>query len=303
MNYRKSSLLALALTLSCSLYAQDVQKTPQAQSRLRDTCDLLHNWVITPALKTITLPFRVVMFGTFAKIDEEMEAEIRDIAKEMGINHNFVVTTLSRTKLKKITPKVGKDGKIIPEEEDKKDPFPIAFALGSTLCIGEEFYASLTLEERRALVGHELTHIKNYDHLSSIIANICLVEGLFYAFRQFAPSQYALRFDPKVVNGSLVAGILGIFAIEDYITRRKEKRADIEGTTTLDCCEGGACLMERLVEQNLKWRKSSFFGKLFVDSEGNNRLDFAHPKLTDRIAYLRELAAAQEATPAVAPVA
>ncbi len=319
MTNKKSILFALMLVLPCSMVAQstpaaEVQEQKSTLARVKNACDYLYCYLYTPFI--VFLPELLVLLNnnpqaahqtpTYTKICEEYDKEITELIREMGMNTDVVsIQTTYNTKIQNPKLSMGHNQKILVAQSQKSDPDMVANSYGAILCIGEQFYNSLPKAERRALVAHELSQIKHYATFQKMLTTMGIVGGSILAGKKLLTPKVMKYFDnaPYSAAGAVFASLYTAVAAYNFFSRRNERRADIEGATLLDCYEGSINLLERYRNVNLKWRKSSFFGKVFIDSEGNNRFHCTTPKLTERITYLREQATVQEAVPAVAPAA
>ena len=169
-NSRKQGLLALLLATCGALIAEPQAKTPPHRSSLRDACDYLYAYVFTPAVLMLPILTRkdhaLLDMPMYTAMNEEIAAEIVDIATEMGMNPGAImIRTLGNTK------RTDPDQKQkLVSQDPEETPDCVAHALGGILCISEKLYDALSPQERRALIGHELSHIKNRDMLVATIA-------------------------------------------------------------------------------------------------------------------------------------
>ena len=191
-----------------------------------------------------------------------------------------------------VMPMTTSSGKRTKESKGQQSKLPklIANTQGAFLNLSEKLYDSLSEEERRALIGHELSHIRNYDSFTHLFYRVSVFGGLSIAIKQLMTPKYNhfVKKFPIQIYASTIAYIMLGIVTQQRLSRFMEKRADRESAVLLNCGKGAISLLERIRQENLQERKS-FIGRIFFDNAGNDRFDFGHPKLTDRIAYLRKL--------------
>lgn len=172
-------------------------------------------------------------------------------------------------------------------------PIPIGPAVIGNLVLLPRFYwwENLPEDQRRAILGHEFFHIKDYHHYKyvAVHSSVSLLSyyGLLYGAKHLF--QYDLT-NAKI--GSYALGItsflLAGFAFS-YVQRRLEKKADIEAAKQLECAQD---LIDSL--QELSERQKQLPQWLRLLSKLKKPIKFvSHPTLEQRIAYLTPLVSQQ----------
>ncbi len=249
-------------------------------------------------------------YGIVGEVSPEIKEEIGSILKELGMDPatvNIYATDPAQARMM---------GLYIPFA-----------ALANAFLVDPNLFNELSHEERRAIIGHEAMHIKNNDIIKMGLAYLAAPLLTHFGVKRYtALTQRAFEAlaVPKTGLGAiahtlfaahqyLMGTAYGKCSISCYLgnwyMRRCEKRADLESATKLNCAEGAAQFMERFRKANLQLKEQPpvtyalAFMQGAIDSNGNNRIDKIHPPLTERIAYLRELAKLQGELPQAAPAA
>ncbi|MCL4418193.1 MAG: M48 family metallopeptidase [Actinobacteria bacterium] len=187
---------------------------------------------------------------------------------------------------------------------------PNAFATGrdpkhAVVCVTTGLLNILTDAELEGVIGHELSHIKNYDiRLMGIVA---ILVG-FVAILSDIFIRAAFYSDSRENRGNTIFLILAIiFAIlspiaailiQTAISRKREYLADASGVLLTRYPEGLALALEKLAKDKTAPKKASnATAHLFIENPFDNRkvknfftgLFNTHPPLEDRIRILREM--------------
>ena len=285
----------------------------------------LTNYVLGNGIREVTEPLPV-----------QYVSQVQEVLQEMGLDPQKVELLMVLSKEDIVE---GADEELWAELQ-----LCDASSCGSALIFLREFFETNPPAQRRSLIGHEASHIKHFDTLKLIPANMvpltfataALISTSIIVYKKIhdwvgktAGRMWWERAFATLGIGSMAFFLTGELSsypaswVSDLYNVDREKRADLESATILQCAQDAANRFEKERQENLAVRdkilsictfddkgrilnECSLYGmKLddISDAEGNDLLDTEHPKLTDRIAYLRELAAEQEASPAVAPAA
>jgi len=134
------------------------------------------------------------------------------------------------------------------------------------------------LDELEGIVAHELSHIRKKHVLKSLTIVISYV-AIF-------------AFTPILVQ---YLTLIPLFIVVGKIQRIFEKQADLLAAKKVGA-KGLIKTFERLIRENKINRRKTYskdpylklWQKLKYTADGNNRFDFVHPNLTERVRYLRE---------------
>jgi heat shock protein HtpX len=186
-----------------------------------------------------------------------------------------------------------------------------AFATGkdpkhASICVTTGLLENLKRDEIEGVIGHEMSHIKNYDvrfatliavlvGLAAIVSSIFLRNLRFGTFRSN---------DDRKSGGILlimliVAVALAIFApivtriVQAAVSRRREFLADANGAELTRYPDGLANALEKIKKINQgKMNVSEAVSHLFISDPNKSPLDslFAtHPPIEERIKILRAM--------------
>lgn len=149
-------------------------------------------------------------------------------------------------------------------------------------------------EELTFIIAHELSHIKHYDDVKHELFD-WIVLGLYaLAFWQFNWKRAWLA--TMVIKGIATVG-------GGMITRSQERRADLEAMCYLNSNEQAIQFIFKALVSNLQLKNTKKieylkndtnfcdieykdFDRVDLTSQGNDRNDFSHPPLTERLAYI-----------------
>lgn len=137
-------------------------------------------------------------------------------------------------------------------------------------------------DELDPLLCHELAHIKNLD----------TVKLAAWMAAAIAVATFATPFFIGLSATALAVCDIGLSALVLAslipLSRAIEKKADLDAAETLGTAKGIISLFERAIAYQKEIRKNSWLDSQLISPEGNVLLDFLHPSLTDRVAYLRD---------------
>jgi heat shock protein HtpX len=186
-----------------------------------------------------------------------------------------------------------------------------AFACGkdprhASICITTGLLENLKRDEIEGVIGHEMSHIRNYDvRFGTLVAVLvglaAIVSYIFLRSLRFGN----LRTGENKKGGAVIlimfviAILLAIFAplvtrlVQAAISRRREFLADASGAELTRYPEGLASALEKIKKVNEgKMNVSEAVSHLFISDPNRSPLDnlFAtHPHLSERIKILREM--------------
>ncbi len=167
--------------------------------------------------------------------------------------------------------------------------------------ISEEWFNTLTTDEKQALIRHELMHLKK-DHCRKkfiLTYLITLVRNM--TTLSIAQGAYTKYINPinadqrKQIIISAVARIIGLDLISQAITaaysRSVEKEADMKALKTMENKEGFINLFNELKNQYLDPSSKFKIKRILAKAiKPINHLFDSHPELDDRIDYIQNLA-------------
>jgi Zn-dependent protease with chaperone function len=166
------------------------------------------------------------------------------------------------------------------------------------LFVYESLFLSLTQEEQRFIIGHELIHLRN-KHVDKTLASAAL--SGFATMAAGIQSVYALEklclvstsLCPLLYTASIVAGVYASVYTYGAISRYYEKEADMCAAKELKCADGGMVLFKRPIKSNLvKNNKDGATQKvdpLALYKKAFDELVRTHPNRAERVAYLQKL--------------
>lgn len=173
-----------------------------------------------------------------------------------------------------------------------KSPYPNAFATGrnpknSVIVITEGLLRSLDKDEIKAVIGHEISHIKNYDILISTIAAVIagmigfLVRFIFWGFgreRERGPEIFLLIFVPLLA-----------LLIRLAISRQREYLADEESCKITGNPEAMISALEKI--SGYKYYVNPGHAHMFIHNPLPSILELfsTHPPIRKRIERIRKL--------------
>ncbi len=199
-------------------------------------------------------------------------------------------------------------------------------AVGGMLVFDKNFFKTIPKAQRRAVIGSEVWHIMHLDDLKATVGvlGVGLVFGAccgliagsigYYSDYDKFPSDERFK-DATILAGGIGGGVSSVgcilgLVLQPTIHRSRVKAADTYAAKVLDCAQDAVDYCETQRKQNLKlWKK---FPKCYrisyengreisrrrikreevYDEHGNCKVDHDNPPITERIAYLRELAEA-----------
>ncbi|MGA9530305.1 MAG: M48 family metalloprotease [Candidatus Babeliales bacterium] len=200
-------------------------------------------------------------------LEKKYEDEIRSIAREMGISEHFIIRKMNHKEL------------LLYGYHNAVISLPVLFGfipIGKTLClcINEEFYKSLSDEEKRFLIGHEMVHIEKKDPVyklcglgalifSNLLSNLAVN---FFMMKKIVPEEYC-------ISPIIIGFVIGIFSVETFLfySRHIESRADILCLQKLQAYAGCLALLERWNKDYGLPDETPFWGLLSSHPSNNIR--------------------------------
>lgn len=186
-----------------------------------------------------------------------------------------------------------------------------AFACGkdpkhASICVTTGALDNLKRDELEGVIGHEMSHIKNYDVRFGTLVAVLVGLAAIVSFMFLRTIRFSnIRNEDERKGGGviiimfIIAIILAILApiatriVQAAISRRREYLADANGAELTRYPEGLASALEKIKKINEgKMNVSESVSHLFISDPNRSPLDslFAtHPPLEDRIKILREM--------------
>lgn len=190
------------------------------------------------------------------------------------------------------------------------EPSPNAFATGrdpkhAVVCATTGLLSMLSDAELEGVIGHELSHIRNYDiRVMSIVAIlvgfVAILSDLFIRASFYSDSRENKGNTIFLILAIVFAVLSPIAAtlIQLAISRKREYLADASGVLLTRYPEGLASALEKLAKDKTAPKKASnATAHLFIENPFDNRkvknlftsLFNTHPPLEDRIKVLRSM--------------
>lgn len=199
-----------------------------------------------------------------------------------------------------------------------EDPAPNAFATGrdpkhAAVAATTGILSKLSSAELEGVLGHEISHVKNFDtRLMGVVAILVGFIAVFADFfmRSFFWGGFGGRDEQENRSGNIFM-ILGIFLailapiaatlIQLAISRRREFLADADGALLTRYPEGLASALEKIAsDNNMLKRASNATAHFYIANpfkadtgkkvgQGLANLFSTHPPIQERIKILREM--------------
>lgn len=193
-----------------------------------------------------------------------------------------------------------------------EDPAPNAFATGrnpknSAIAVTRGLLNKLNRQELEGVIAHEMSHIKNYDIRTMMIASVMV--GLIMLLSDFLLRTFLFggsnRGDSKG-GGQLLFILIGLALailspligklIQLAISRKNEYAADARGATLTRYPEGLASALEKISkDKNELKNQNNAMKHLYINNPKTKKTSFmakllsTHPPAKDRIQKLRAM--------------
>jgi heat shock protein HtpX len=185
-----------------------------------------------------------------------------------------------------------------------------AFACGkdpnhASICVTTGALESLKRDEIEGVIGHEMSHIRNYDvRFATLVAVLvglaAIVSSMFLRSLRYGNFKSDNRKGGWIMIAMLIiAIILAIVAplvtrlVQSAVSRKREFLADASGAQLTRYPDGLANALEKIKDNNQgKMKVSEAVSHLFISDPNRSPLDslFAtHPPIDQRIKILREM--------------
>ena len=197
----------------------------------------------------------------------EIETFVRNLQKELGMeSYRIRIKRMSFHAEKRV---LGKRNAAV-------------HSFSNLMTIGEKWFKTLTEQEKRALIGHELMHLKQHHLRKQLILNVSTTA--FFIFLASKISQKA-NSKPTPSDFTKLYSTLALMSIpKNWYSRRCEREADILAAQQLKCAPGGVQLFKRFLNEAADPQSRFAFKRFFAN------LFASHPSCEERIKYLQELA-------------
>ncbi len=193
------------------------------------------------------------------------------------------------------------------------DPAPNAFATGrdpkhAAVCATTGILEKLKKIELEGVIGHELSHVKNYDtRLMGVVAilagSIAILADVFFRSMWFRDDEDRRDSGIFLILGIILAILAPIAAtlIQLAISRRREYLADADGALLTRYPEGLARALEKIAEdKNILKKASTATAHFYIENPFKTdvkkrsgqwfvNLFSTHPPIEDRIKILRSM--------------
>lgn len=174
-----------------------------------------------------------------------------------------------------------------------------AFVVGNTIYINPAFYRKLTLEEKKFIIGHEMTHILKNHGRRLLLVNLAVPLVIYGGIKlcdimlqKFLSKDHTIK---KFNDYCLYPMIywLGICLLRSINAQSCEKEADLIAAKKLHCALGGVSLFKKFrdAKSSSLTVKDKIIKTLYILSLPRNGI--SHPSLNKRIKYLDKLAQQQ----------
>lgn len=234
----------------------------------------------------------VQWFGTLGgelPLDPEMEALVKEVIAELNIPGGDQIRIRRMSRLSMLS-------------MGKKNAFVVDIpGLPKYMFISEKFFRKLTKDEQRAIIGHELMHLK-YRHVPKKIAfalggGITIIIGAYIAYKWLAESYKGTSIDQTTTNifNECLFGVFGIFGLSRAaLSRLYEYQADEEAVKALGSYDGAISAFEKLkkYEDKIVYELPEVIQQAI--NNPMNKVFATHPPTADRIAKIQQLKEAAE---------
>ena len=210
----------------------------------------------------------------YTEVSKETENFVRSLQKELGMqNERIRIKRMSHFAEKTM---MGKRNACV-------------HSFSNLMIIGEKWFNTLSEPEKRALIGHELMHLKKHHQGKQLIlalSTTAIANLLTNEIAEKMSSQTSVSPHRRLGNVLLVQMLLAIpnAILTSWYSRQCEREADILAARQLKCSSGGVQLFKRLLDEAVD-PQSRFAFKRFLAN-----LFASHPCCEERIKYLQELA-------------
>jgi heat shock protein HtpX len=181
-----------------------------------------------------------------------------------------------------------------------------AFAVGkdpkhASIAVTTGALNNLNRTELEGVVGHELTHVADYDVrfmtlVAVLVGLVAILSWMLIRSYLFGAREERGRIGVLIVIGFLLAIIAPLFSriVQAMVSRRRELSADAGSAKLTRYPEGLASALEKIqkVNEGKKMKVSEAMSHLFISDPNKSPLDdiFAtHPPLSQRIKILRSM--------------
>ena len=181
-----------------------------------------------------------------------------------------------------------------------------AFAVGkdpkhASIAVTTGALKNLNRTELEGVVGHELTHVANYDVrfmtlVAVLVGLVAILSWMLIRSYLFGGREGRGKINILIVVGFLLAILAPLFSriVQAMVSRRRELSADAGSAKLTRYPEGLASALEKIqkVNEGKKMKVSESLSHLFISDPNKSPLDdiFAtHPPLEQRIKLLRSM--------------
>lgn len=194
-----------------------------------------------------------------------------------------------------------------------EDPAPNAFATGrnpqnSAIAVTRGLLQKLNRQELEGVIAHEMSHIKNYDIRSMMIASVMV--GLIMLLSDFLLRTFLFGGGSNKSNdkggGQIIFIVIGLALailspligklIQLSISRKNEFAADARGATLTRYPEGLASALEKISKDTNELKtQNNAMAHLYINDPTNKKTSFiakllsTHPPIQERIKKLRAM--------------
>jgi len=243
-------------------------------------------------------------------LSAENEQFVRSIQQEMGMKNFTIRLRRMSNKGKNYLSMIDEDWLIneriiddydyissLPEEEVFKAEARINhFGFKDFIIfINEEWFNTLSIQEKSFVVGHELQHIKKNHKASKIVSFM----AFYFLTNILLHKKESSDLDNVSRVNSLFAPLSISWLLTSYFSRMYEHDADLSAVKELNCLDGGLSLLQKQRKQieDPESRfaiKRGFYSVVTWIIKTVRSFVASQPSLDERLAYMRELKEQQE---------
>lgn len=224
----------------------------------------------------------------------ETEQYIRQIIKQMDMkNYNIEIRSMSNFAKRLL---------------DRMNTFvmPSLFVRSELnyLFVSEEWFNSLPEPEKRALISHEMIHIRN-NHMSKTML-LFIIATYLSRYIKIILNKNKIKYEYKIENYGYFDkvckpysfSVIDIFCttILSWFSRKQEKEADIEGAKTIKTADGAVQLWKRYIKEkedpDSRFAFRRLLNKIIVRPCNHiyHVINGTHPTYRERKKYMKKLA-------------
>lgn len=227
------------------------------------------------------------MWGSELPLDPAMEALVKEVIAELNIPNGDQIRIRRMSRL----------GILM---KGKKNAFIVDIpGLPKYMFISEKFFRKLSKEEQKAIIGHELIHLKHRHGAKKIAmglgGTLTILGSAILAYHLIVKDNLDNYYISTLFNESIGLAFILFGLGQTALSRTYEYQADEEAVKALGCYDGAIGLLEKL-----KKHEDKIINELPAVIQQQikapiNKAFATHPETSDRIAKIQQLKEAAQA--------